>query len=117
MWHFRHAKSIHIKREIDTFDWESSLNYLDANDQVSVFNSTIMNIVTNFIPNESITCDDREPPWMSCFIKNLNRAKDNFYKKFVSKSNNIYLFCAFKNLQNDLNQSIQIPRQSFSKTG
>ena len=32
--------------------------YIDANDQVSVFNSTILNIISNFIPNETITCDD-----------------------------------------------------------
>ena len=43
------------------FDWESALNYLDASNQVSVFNSTIMNIATNFVPNETITCDDRVP--------------------------------------------------------
>ena len=49
----------HIKRAIYIFGWESALNYFDANDQVSVFNLTIMNIVTSFIPNETITCDDR----------------------------------------------------------
>ena len=57
-----------IKRAIDIFDWESALNYIDANDQVSVFSSTILNIVSNFIPNETIT-DDRDPPWMNSFIK------------------------------------------------
>ena len=62
VWHFKQANSDHIKRFIEIFDWESALNYIDANDQVSVFNSTILNIVSNFIPNETITCDDRDPP-------------------------------------------------------
>ena len=79
VWYFKHVKFDHIKRVIDIFDWESALNYLDANDQVSLSNSTIMNIVTNFIPNETITCDDRDPPWMNSFTKNLIRAKDNSY--------------------------------------
>ena len=113
VWHFKHANSDHIKRAIDIFDWESALNYIDANDQVSVFNSTILNIISNFIPNETITCDDRDPPWMNSFIKNLIRAKDNFYKKFVRKSNNMYHHYAFKNLQNHLNQSIQIAKQNY----
>ena len=99
MWHFKNANSDHIKRAIDTFVWESALNHIDANDQVSVFNSTILNIVSNFIPNETITCDDRDPPWMNSFIKNLIRAKDNFYKKFVRKSNNMCHPYAFKNLE------------------
>ena len=51
VWHFKHANSSHIKRAIDIFDWESTLNYIDANDQVSVFNSGILNIVSNFISN------------------------------------------------------------------
>ena len=113
MWHFKYANSEHINRAIDIFDWESALNYIDANDQVSVFNSTILNIVSNFIPNETITCDERDPPWMNSFIKNLIRAKDNFYKKFVRKSNDMYHHYAFKNLQNHLNQSIQIPKQDW----
>ena len=89
------------------------LNYIDANDQVPVFNSTILNIVSSFIPNETITCDHRDPPWMNSFMKNLIRAKDNFYKKFVRKINNMYHLCAFKNLQNYLNQSIQIAKQNY----
>ena len=76
VWHFKHANSDHIKRAIDIFDWESTLNYIDANDQVSVFNSIILNIVSNFIPNETITCDDRVTPWVNNFMKNLIRAKD-----------------------------------------
>ena len=60
-----------------------------------------------------MTCDDRDPPWMNSFIKNLIRAKDNFYKKFVRKSNNMYHHYAFKNLQNHLNQSIQIAKQNY----
>ena len=113
VWHFKHANSDHTKRAIDIFDWKSALNYIDANDKVSVFNLTILNIVSNFIPNETITCDDRDPPWMNSFIKNLIRAKDNFYKKFVRKSNNMYHHYAFKNLQNHLNQSIQIAKQNY----
>ena len=113
VWHFKNASSDHIKRAIDIFDWESALNYIDANDQVSVFNSTILNIVTNFILNENITCDDRDPPWMNSFIKNLIRVKDNFYKKFVRKSDNMYHLCPFKNLQNHLNQSSQIAKQNY----
>ena len=70
---------------------------LDANDQVSVFSSPIMNFVTSFTPNETITSDDLELPWMNSFIRNLIHTKDDFYKKFICKSNDIYHLCAFKN--------------------
>ena len=65
------GNSDHIKRAIDIFDWESALNYIDANDQVFVFNSTILNTVSNFIHNEAMICDDLNPPWMNSVTKNL----------------------------------------------
>ena len=55
---------------------------------------------------------DRDLPWMNSFIKDLIRAKKNFCRKFVCKSNNMYHHYAFKNLQNHLNQSIQIVKQN-----
>ena len=58
VWHFSRANSDHIKKAINLFDWESSLNNLDVNEQVSVFNETIMNIMSNFVPNDLITCHD-----------------------------------------------------------
>ena len=56
-------------KAINLFNWEFSLNNLDVNDQVSVFNETIMNIMPNIVPSKLITCDDRDPPWMNCYIK------------------------------------------------
>ena len=110
MWHFEHANSDHIKRAIGIFDWEFALNYIDANDQVSLFHSTILNIISNFIPNETIAYDDREPPWIHSFMKNLICAKDNFYKELVRKSNNMHHLYAFKNFEHYLNQFIQIAK-------
>ena len=51
--------------------------------------------------------------WMNSFIKDVVSAKNNFYKKFFRESNNMYHLCAFKILQNYLNQSIQIAKQNY----
>ena len=72
-----------------------------------------MNIVTSFIPNETITFDYQDLPWMNSFIKKLICAKENFYNKVVHKSNNMYHLCAFKNLRNHFNQSIQVAKQNY----
>ena len=52
------ANSDHIKKAINLFDWETSLDNLDVNEQVSVFNETIVIIMSNFVPNELITRED-----------------------------------------------------------
>ena len=50
-----------IKRAIKDFDWENKLSLIDINDQVVLFNETIVNVVSNFIPNEAMTFDDSDP--------------------------------------------------------
>ena len=65
MWHFSQAKFDRIKTAVDLFDWESALIDLDVNEQVPVFNDTIINVImSNFVPNEKNICDGRDPLWM-----------------------------------------------------
>ena len=67
---------------INLFDWESSLKNSDVNNQVSVFNEIIMSIMSNFVPKELVTCHDRDPLWLNCYIKNLIVAINDFHKIF-----------------------------------
>ena len=62
--------SDHIKRVVNLFDWESTLTDLDVDEEVSIFNDTITNIRSNFVPIEIIICDNQDPPWMNHHIKN-----------------------------------------------
>ena len=39
--------------------------------KVDTFNKTILNILSNFIPHETITFDDRDLPWFKKKIKSL----------------------------------------------
>ena len=98
-------------KQIPMLDWESSLNNHDDDEQISVFNATIMNIMSNFVPNELVTCDDRQPPMMNRYIKNLIVAANDFHKKFVLPSSNMDNLFMFKNLQNQLIQSIHTAKQ------
>ena len=65
IWKYEKANADLIKRAIKDFDWENKLSLIDINDQVVLFNETIVNIMSNFIPNETMTFDDRDPPWLN----------------------------------------------------
>ena len=98
VWYFSQAKSNHIKRAVGLIELESALTDLDVNEQVSVFNHTITKIMSYFVPNEMIICDDRDPPWMNRHIKNLILYKANFYKTFVRGKNSMFHLLVFNNL-------------------
>ena len=50
---------------------------------VHLFNRTIKNILHTFIPHETITCYDRDPPWIDNSIKRLIQDKNEAHKRFL----------------------------------
>ena len=66
--------------------------------------------MSNFVPNKLVTCDDRDPPWMNRYIKNL---VNDFHKKFVLPSSNNDNLFMFKNLQNRLIKSVHTAKQKY----
>ena len=40
----------------------------------------ILNIVSDFTPNEIVTIDDRDPPWITIKIKSLVENKTEYFK-------------------------------------
>ena len=67
MWEFSQAKSARIKRAVELLDWESALIDSDVNEKVPVFNDIITNIMSNFVPNEIIICDNSDTLWMKTY--------------------------------------------------
>ena len=47
-----------------------------------MFNKTIKSIMSNYIPHETIICNDRDPPWINKDAKQLNikQISNNFNK-------------------------------------
>ena len=54
-----------MNRAIDQFDWVDLFLDENINEQVTLFNQTILNIFHNFISNKIILYDDRDPSWMN----------------------------------------------------
>ena len=75
-----------MKRAIKDFDWENKLSIIDINDQLVLCNETIVNIMSNFIPNETMTFDDRDPLWINKNIKNMINYKNAIYNKLIRQN-------------------------------
>ena len=62
IWHYKKANSDLIQQVIGEFNCERAFHRKNINDKVSILNNTINNVLSNFIPQETITCDDKKPP-------------------------------------------------------
>ena len=67
---------------------------------VPIFNQTIINILCNFIPHETVLSDDRDPPWMNKEIKKLIHEKENIFNCFCQNNNDKQLLGSLKDLPN-----------------
>ena len=56
-----------------------------VHEQVTAFNTILMNIFSNYIPKKYIIIDDKDPPWMTKAIKYKINAKKSLCKskKFI----------------------------------
>ena len=75
--HYQSASIDQIQRAIEQFSWEKLFKNLNINEMIFLFNRTIKNILSNYIPHETIICDDKDPPWINSNIEQLIQEKNN----------------------------------------
>ena len=74
-----------IQQSIREFNWERAFYRKNTKEKVPILNNTINNVLSNFIPHETITCDDKKPPCFNKNIINLIKNKNIFYKSHTAK--------------------------------
>ena len=72
-------------------------------EKVSIFNETILNALRKCIPDKTLTCDHKDPPWFNCRIKSLSQNKNRLYKDFQRSNTNAQLLNKLNHVQEQLN--------------
>ena len=85
-WHFDRAREQSINTAVSIYPWELRLGNLNPNRQVDILNETILNIMSNFVPNEVKTVNPREPEWMNTNIKTLFRRNIKTWERSAKTS-------------------------------
>ena len=89
VWYYKDANTQLIRQTINAFNWQRVCLNTSVNEKVTTFNKTILNIISNFVPQETIMCGDKDPPWFNNKIRALIQEKKNtLYNNFREKSKN-----------------------------
>ena len=117
IWHFNKAKVILIQRAIAEFQWEAKLRrYPNPNDQVNLLNQCILNIMSNFVPNETKKVCPREPSWLNRNIKNLLRKQNLIYKKYKKNGYKNEDKITLRRLRSECSEAIKNAREEHLRS-
>ena len=111
VWLYKDANIELNRRAINEFNWTRTFWKTSINKKVNIFNKTVLDILSNFIPHNILTCNDKDPPWFIKKIKGINTEKDNAFKAYRSNSSNTALKRFLRNLQVCLNSSIKCDKE------
>ena len=68
---------------MERFPWRRHLNLNpDPTWQVKTFTEILLNIMSNFVPNETKRFVPRDPPWITKQLKTMLNRKNRFYKNY-----------------------------------
>ena len=98
---------------LEQFSWDRSFKNLDVNEMVFLFNRTIKNILSNYIPHEIIICDDRDPPWINNKVKELINEKNDTFQCYLHSNKDPKLFNKVEYLQNELKSLIEANKEKY----
>ena len=112
-WHYRCANTQIIRRTVSEFSWHDHLNNHDPNWQVEFFNNTILNVMSNFIPNYYRKIQPKDPPWITTEINRLIKKQNRFYKNFQRKGCKPHDQEAVDNFRNECCNAINITKENY----
>ena len=113
VWDYKEANADLINRAISNFNWEKAFSNTNINEKVSLFNKTILNILNNYIPHETIICEEKYPPWLNSRIKLLIENKNKTRKSYQRFKSNSQLLSKLNLVQEQLYFLINKSKQNY----
>ena len=84
IWYYDKAVFVAIWKSVKMFAWHEHLDNMTCpNEQVKLLNEVILNIYSNFIPNNVTTIRPRQAPWIRQAVENFLRKKNCAYRSFI----------------------------------
>ena len=113
VWNFKKSNNDVIRKAIELVNWNFLFSNKSVHEQVTIFNQTLMNIFSNYIPNKLITVDDKDPPWMNESIKKNIMAKKNACKSFNANKKNYDAYMKLQTISTKLSEIISKRKEDY----
>ena len=113
IWHYGNSNIEAIRSSLNNIDWDRLFTNANVNRLVEIFNNCITNVFNNYIPHETITIDDKDPPWLTPRIKKKISDKNTLYKEYLQNGKSQIDFNKVHDACNLINELIVENKKSY----
>ena len=82
IWDYTNANIERIRKRLHEMDWNQLFYRLNVDQMALVFTDTLLDIFTNNIPNKTVTCHDRDAPWITPQVRSAIKRNTRVYTKW-----------------------------------
>ena len=112
-WDYSRADKASINRAINTIDWDELVANKTVESQASELNDLLLNIYSNYIPNKTVLCDEKDPPWMTNGIRTAIEMKNNAYKEYIRSGMRHNYYVRLENLTTEFSNLIRDTKTEY----
>ena len=87
VWDYKKANIDSIQKALKQINWRFLFSNKLVHQHAEILNSTLINVFSNFIPNKLITFHDKDPPWMSQYLKKKIKWRNKIYAEYLNGKN------------------------------
>ena len=87
MWDYKNADTNSIRKVRNQVNWGFLFQSNIFHEKVLNLNETLLNVFSNFVPNEIVTFNEKYPPWMTEYLKYQKNWRNNTYQVHHKKRN------------------------------
>ena len=113
IWDYSKAETNKIRDVIYSIDWSSLFSGQGSNGMVDIFTDTLFSVFSSHIPNKVITCNDKDPPWITPELKTAIRRKHRVYRKCVQRGQRKEDLNQVKDIRNETSKMIINAKEKY----
>ena len=118
VWDYHKVDSEELKNKLNSIGWRELFQDMNVNMMTETFTKTVLEIINSTIPNKIITCNEKDPLWMTPEVKTAIKRKHRVYKKYVARGRRDDELDYMKMIRNETTHLIDRAKESyFEKLG
>ena len=98
VWDYKKANIDSIQKALKQINWKFLFSNRSVHQQVDILNNTLMNVFSNFIPNKLVTFNDKDPPWMTEYLKKKIKWRNKIYAEYLNGQNESVDYITLQNV-------------------